>query len=246
MDFSHQTVLVTGGSRGIGFEIARMFVQAKARVVLCSTTQHGCDQAVEQLKPGAANTIVGISANISVANECKKLVQQANEAVGTIDILINNAGITCDNLLVRLSESNWETVINTNLNGVFYLTKYILKPMIKKRSGRIINISSVVGIHGNKGQTNYAASKAGVIGMTKSLAKEVGPKGITCNVVAPGFIETDMMKSLPKDYIDTIIGSVAMRRLGSTTDVAHTVMFLASSMANYITGQVVSVDGGMN
>jgi 3-oxoacyl-[acyl-carrier protein] reductase len=173
------------------------------------------------------------------------MVKTVVEHFGRVDILVNNAGITRDNVLLRLSDEDWQTVLNVDLNSIFYTTKAVLRPMMKQKYGRIVNMSSVVGIMGNSGQSNYAAAKAGMIGFSKSVAKEYGGKGITCNVVAPGFIDTDMVASLPKEYVDHIIQGIPQQRLGSSRDVANLALFLASDLSAYVTGEVVRVDGGM-
>ena len=174
-----------------------------------------------------------------------EFISNVHKAFGRIDILINNAGITRDNLLLRLTENDWTDVINTNLNSIFYTTKSVIKIMLKQKYGRIVNISSVVGLMGNPGQSNYCASKAGMLAFTKSISKEYGKKNITVNAVAPGFIETDMTDSLPNEHLDNIIGTVPLNRIGTPDDVSNAVMFLASDDASYMTGQVLSVDGGL-
>ncbi|MFC1751887.1 3-oxoacyl-ACP reductase FabG [Thermoproteota archaeon] len=237
--------IVTGSSRGIGFGIALKLAQSGANVVCTATTQEGAEKAAQKINAETGRETLGIKADVSVLGDVQNLVKAVMDKFGRIDIVVNNAGITRDNLLMRMSEEEWQTVLNVNLNSVFYLTKSVIRPMLKQKYGRIINIASVVGVVGNPGQANYAAAKAGVIGFTKTIAKEVGAKGITCNAVAPGFINTDMIKSLPEEYLNNIINMVPQKRVGEVEDIAGVVNFLASDSASYITGQVINVDGGM-
>jgi 3-oxoacyl-[acyl-carrier protein] reductase len=245
MNLSGQIAIVTGASRGIGFQIADTLASHGATVVVCATQQAKCDQVAADLHAKYGHPTLGVQANVAVFADVELLIKTVLDRFGRIDILVNNAGITRDNLILRMTEADWDSVITTNLNSVFNCTKLVVRPMLKQKSGRIINISSVVGVMGNPGQANYAASKAGMIGFSKSIAKEFGAKGITCNVVAPGFIETDMIESLPKEYLDNIMAQVPQKRLGSTQDVANVVLFLASDLSSYVTGQVIAVDGGM-
>ena len=237
--------IVTGSSRGIGYHIAEALASLGVNLVITARKQSVCDEVASKLAKAYEVDCIGIQADVSQEDQAKAVVKGAIDRFGAVDILVNNAGITKDNILLRLSDKDWNDVIHTNLNSVFYFSKAVLRPMMKKRRGRIINITSVVGMMGNNGQANYAASKAGVIGFTKSLAKEYAIKGITCNAVAPGFIQTDMIESLPDDYIDNIISRIPQKRFGKAEDVANLVTFLASDLADYITGQVISVDGGM-
>ena len=216
-EFEGKTAIVTGGSRGIGRGIAKRLAEGGANVL------------ITYADPQAAAAVV----------------EAAKELGETIDILVNNAGITRDNLLMRMKDEEFDAVINTNLRGVYSMMKAVAKPMMKQRSGRIINISSVVGVYGNAGQVNYAAAKAGVIGMTKSVAKELGSRGITCNAVAPGFIETDMTAALPDKVKEELKGQITLGRLGRVEDVAEAVAFFASDAASYVTGQVLEVAGGL-
>ena len=245
MNFKGKVVVVTGGSRGIGFQIADAFAAGGATVVVCATQQARCDQVAEGLTEKYGVVTRGIQVNVAVFEEVEQMVKAVVAEFGRVDVMVNNAGITKDNLLLRMSQDDWNDVITTNLTSIFNTTKAVIRPMLKQKYGRIINMSSVVGVMGNPGQTNYAASKAGMIGFSKSIAKEVGAKGITCNVIAPGFIETDMIESLPKDYLDNIMGQIPLKRLGSSVDVANAVLFFASDLASYITGQVLNVDGGL-
>ena len=245
MNFKGKVVVVTGGSRGIGFQIADAFAACGATVVVCATQQARCDQVAAELSEKYGVVTRGVQVNVAVFEEVETMVKSVVAELGRIDVMVNNAGITKDNLLLRMSQDDWNDVITTNLTSIFNTTKAVIRPMLKQKYGRIIKMSSVVGVMGNPGQTNYAASKAGMIGFSKSIAKEVGAKGITCNVIAPGFIETDMIESLPKDYLDNIMGQIPLKRLGSSVDVANAVLFFASDLASYITGQVLNVDGGL-
>lgn len=244
-NFENKIVVITGSTRGIGLGLAEAFAAQKATVVVCGTKQDVCDAVAQTLRD--THGIVASGQAVNVASP--EAVQEAFKAIlaqhGRIDVLVNNAGITRDNLMIRMSDDEWTQVLRTNLDSAFYTTRAVIRPMMKQKSGRIINISSVVGLMGNQGQANYAASKAGLIGFSKSVAKEYGSKGITCNVVAPGFIQTEMTDVLPKDYLEGIIAQLPLKRLGSVADVAAAVLFLASDAATYITGQTLSVDGGM-
>lgn len=233
--------LVTGASRGIGRAIAQQLTRAGAFVIGTATSETGAAALSQQL--GAKGR--GIVLNVTDAAGCAATVESVVKEFGRIDILVNNAGITRDMLAMRLSDEAWDAVIDTNLTAVFRLTRAVLRPMMKQRWGRIINISSVVGAMGNAGQANYAAAKAGVIGMTKSVAREVASRGITVNCVAPGFIETDMTKDLPEEHKKALLAQIPAQRLGKTDDIAAATVFLASEQAGYVTGTVLHVNGGM-
>ena len=236
-----KVALVTGASRGIGAAIASALAQAGAKVIGTATTVKGADQISENLKNkgrGAVLDITNTESSIALISD----ILAKEEA---LDIVINNAGITNDNLLARMKESAWDDVINANLNGTYRICRHVLKPMMKQRYGRIINISSVVGLTGNPGQTNYAASKAGVIGFTKSLAKEVGSRNITANVIAPGFIQTDMTDALTSEQVDKMLSQVPLKRLGEAQEIGALVVYLASDSASYITGETININGGM-
>ena len=237
-------VLVTGATRGIGKAIALTLGAAGATVIGTATTESGADNIS---KVFAENKISGKGMKLDVTDneQVSNLVKDIGEDFGSVDILVNNAGITRDNILLRMKEDEWEDIINTNLSSVFKMSKSLLRGMIKKRSGRIISITSVVGVMGNAGQSNYGAAKAGIIGFTKSLAREVGVRGITVNAIAPGFIETDMTRTLPNDQKEALALQIPMGRLGTADEVANAVIFLAGESGSYITGQTIHVNGGM-
>ena len=240
-----KTALVTGASRGIGRAIALCLAAEGARVAI---NYAGNVKAAEEVKAAieaAGGTAILCQADIADSSAVEAMVANVVKEFGTIDILVNNAGITRDALLMRMKDEDFAKVLDTNLKGVFYCTKAVSKLMMKKRSGRIVNMASVVGLVGNAGQTNYAAAKAGVIGFSKSAAKELASRGITVNVVAPGFIGTDMTAGLPESVKEKMLTDIPLGRMGEAEDVANAVLFLASDQASYITGQVVNVDGGM-
>ncbi|MBE6059848.1 MULTISPECIES: 3-oxoacyl-[acyl-carrier-protein] reductase [unclassified Clostridium] len=243
--FKGKNVVVTGGSRGIGRAIAIEFGKKGANVVINYVSSDAeAEKVAEEIKSLGGNAIL-VKGDVSSFEEGKKLIDETVKVFGTIDILINNAGITKDGLIMRMKEEHFDKVIDINLKGVFNTCKSAVSHMLKQRSGKIINISSVVGVVGNAGQANYAASKAGVIGLTKSIAKEVGARGVTVNAVAPGFIKSDMTDVLSEKVKDGMLGLIPLNRFGNVEDVARTVIFLASEGGDYITGQVINVDGGM-
>ena len=240
-----KTALVTGASRGIGRAVALALAAAGARVAI---NYAGNVKAAEEVKASveaAGGTAILCQADIADSAAVEAMIADVVKEFGAIDILVNNAGITRDTLLMRMKDEDFAKVLDTNLKGVFYCTKAVSKLMMKKRSGRIVNMASVVGLVGNAGQTNYAAAKAGVIGFSKSAAKELASRGITVNVVAPGFIGTDMTAGLPESVKEKMLTDIPLGRMGEPEDVANAVLFLASDQASYITGQVVNVDGGM-
>ena len=240
-----KTALVTGASRGIGRAIALCLAAEGARVAI---NYAGNVKAAEEVKASveaAGGTAILCQADIADSAAVEAMIADVVKEFGAIDILVNNAGITRDTLLMRMKDEDFAKVLDTNLKGVFYCTKAVAKLMMKKRSGRIVNMASVVGLVGNAGQTNYAAAKAGVIGFSKSAAKELASRGITVNVVAPGFIGTDMTAGLPESVKEKMLTDIPLGRMGEAEDVANAVLFLASDQASYITGQVVNVDGGM-
>lgn len=243
--FKDKNVIVTGGSRGIGRAVAIEFARLGANIAINYVSGEEAARLVSEEIETLGGKSILIKGDISKFKDCSDLVEKTIEAFGSIDILVNNAGITKDNLIIRMKEEDFDKVIDINLKGVFNTCKCTIKHMIKQRSGRIINIASVVGIMGNAGQSNYAASKAGVIGFTKSLAREVGNRGITVNAVAPGFIKSDMTDVLNEGIKEEMLKRIPMNKFGSTENVAKTVTFLASRDSEYITGQVINVDGGM-
>ena len=240
----NQIALVTGASRGIGAAIAAELGRQGATVIGTATTQSGAENIAAALKAVGING-TGMALDVNDATQVEAVLKEIAEKFGVITILVNNAGVTRDTLLMRMSEEDWDTVISTNLKSVFRLSQAVLRPMMKARYGRIINISSVVGHMGNAGQTNYCAAKAGMTGFTKSMAQEVGSRGITVNCVAPGFIDTDMTKELPEEHKAKLLERIPLGRLGQAEDIAATVAFLASSRAGYITGETMHVNGGM-
>lgn len=240
-----KVALVTGASRGIGRAIALELARAGAGVVINYAGSEGAAREVVQEIEGMNRKGMMIRANVAQAKEVDEMVKEAISNFGKIDILVNNAGITRDNLLMRMKEEEFDEVISINLKGVFNCIKAVTRPMMKARGGRIINISSVVGVMGNPGQVNYVSAKAGVIGMTKSVARELAARNITVNAVAPGFIETDMTAVLAEETRQNLMGQIPLQRLGKPEDIAHVVKFLASEEAAYLTGQVLHVDGGM-
>ena len=237
-------VLVTGATRGIGKAIALTLGSSGATVIGTATSKAGADNISKML---VDNQILGKGIVLDVKNndQIASLGEGIKKDFGSIDILVNNAGITRDNILLRMKEDEWEDIINTNLSSIYKMSKLVLRGMIKKRSGRIISITSVVGSMGNAGQSNYAAAKAGMIGFTKSLAREVGVRGITVNAIAPGFIQTDMTDSLPDDQKEALASQIPMGRLGTADEIAQAVLFLAGDGGSYITGQTLHVNGGM-
>jgi 3-oxoacyl-[acyl-carrier protein] reductase len=241
IDLTGQTAFVTGSTRGIGRAIAEVLYAAGARVAVVGREAERAQAIAAELGDRA----VGVGCDVADGVQVEMAIATAERALGPVTILVNNAGLTRDNILLRLSEADWDAVLNANLKGAFHTTRTVIKGMMKRRAGRIINISSIVGLTGNRGQANYAASKAGLIGFTKSVAKEYASRGVLVNCVAPGFIETDMTAALPADARDALLGQIALGRLGKPADVAHAVLFLASDLAGYITGQVLVVDGGM-
>ncbi len=245
MNFTGKTAIVTGGSRGIGRAVCLELAKGGANVVLCYAGNDAAAQKTAEAAEAAGGKALALRCDVTNGAQVQSLIDTALERFGRIDILVNNAGITRDNLLMRMPEADFEAVIDANLKGAFLCMKAVCRPMMKQRYGRIVNLSSVVGLRGNAGQVNYAASKAGVIGMTKSLAKELASRGVTVNAVAPGFIETDMTAAMTEGAKTAAKGSIPMGRLGAPEDVAGAVAFLASEEAAYITGQVLAVDGGM-
>jgi 3-oxoacyl-[acyl-carrier protein] reductase len=241
LDLTARVALVTGGTRGIGREIAATLRDCGARVAISGRTAESANAAAQSLGGGT----LGFGADVAVPEDVTRLIAAVEAGFGSLDILVNNAGVTRDNILVRLKDEDWDTVLDTNLRGTFLAVRAAARGMMKRRWGRIINITSVVGVTGNKGQANYAASKAGLIGLTKAIAKELAARNILANAVAPGFIETDMTAALTPEAQATLRAQIPLGRLGAPADVANLVAFLASDQSAYITGQVFVVDGGM-
>ncbi|MBT6392272.1 MAG: 3-oxoacyl-ACP reductase FabG [Nitrosomonadales bacterium] len=239
-----KTVLVTGASRGIGAAIALELGNQGARVYGTATSEQGAKSITKVFTEHKING-QGLVLNVNDNASIQATIEHINQDAGTINILVNNAGITKDTLLMRMKDEDWDAVISTNLTSVYKLSQQVIKPMMKERYGRIINITSVVGHMGNAGQTNYAATKAGIDGFTKSLAQEIGSRGITVNSVAPGFIDTDMTKALSEEQRAALLTHIPLSRLGQASDIAHAVTFLASDQASYITGETIHVNGGM-
>ena len=246
MNFSGKTAVVTGGSRGLGRAVCLELAAGGANVVLCYAGNEAAANETVAACEALGARAVAVRCDVADSAQVKTLMDTALQTFGRIDILVNNAGITRDGLLMMMKEDDFDAVIDTNLKGAFLCMKAVARQMMKQRYGRIVNLSSVVGLRGNAGQVNYAASKAGIIGMTKSLAKELASRGVTVNAVAPGFMETDMTAAMPEAAKTATLAAIPMGRMGAAEDVAKTVAFLASEEAGYITGQVIAVDGGMS
>lgn len=245
IDLSGQVAMVTGGSRGIGLAIAGRLCSAGAKVGLVARNQGRVQAAVEELGGQGCGRALGVPADVGNPAQVEAAVARIEQELGPIDILVNNAGFTRDGVLVRMSPEDWDAVLDVNLTGAFLVMKQVARGMMKRRRGRIINITSIVGITGNRGQANYAASKAGLIGLTKAVARELASRHVLVNAVAPGFIETDLTRDLAEDARTALEQRIPLQRLGNPGDVAGAVLFLASDLAGYITGQVLVVDGGM-
>jgi len=243
MDLSGEIVLVTGASRGIGAAIADLLAARGATVIGTATTESGAQAISARMAPAGG---VGRVLNVTDSAAVDALIDDIAKTIGPVSVLVNNAGITRDQILMRMKDDDWDVIINTNLSSVYRTSKAVMRGMMKARKGRIINIASVIGLTGNAGQSNYAAAKAGIIAFSKSLAKEIGSRGITVNVVAPGFIQTDMTDSLPEDAKNALMQQIALGRLGAPSDIAEAVAFLASPAAAYITGETLNVNGGMH
>jgi 3-oxoacyl-[acyl-carrier protein] reductase len=237
-----EIALVTGATRGIGAAIAQMLAAHGARVIGTATSEAGAQAITERLSPtGGAGRVLDVKDSGAV----ETLIDAVGKEFGPVSILVNNAGITRDQLLMRMKDDDWNTILDTNLSSVYRTSKAVMRGMMKARKGRIVNIASVVGVTGNPGQANYAAAKAGIIAFSKSLAREIGSRGITVNVVAPGFIDTDMTRALGEEQRQALLGQIALGRLGAPDDIAQAVLFLASPAASYITGETLHVNGGM-
>ncbi|MGM0851582.1 MAG: 3-oxoacyl-[acyl-carrier-protein] reductase [Bacillota bacterium] len=245
MNLEGKVALVTGASRGIGREIALELARKGCNVAVnYSGSEAKANEVVDEIK-GLGREAIAVQCNVSDSDAVQAMVKETIGEFGSVDILVNNAGITKDNLLMRMKEAEWDDVININLKGVFLCTKAVTRQMMKQRSGRIINISSIVGVSGNPGQANYVAAKSGVIGLTKTTAKELAPRGITVNAIAPGFISTDMTDQLPEDVRNEMLKQIPLSRFGDPQDIAKVVTFVASESASYMTGQTLHIDGGM-
>jgi 3-oxoacyl-[acyl-carrier protein] reductase len=241
IDLSGKVALITGGSRGIGLAIATALNGSGAKVAICGRDGAKAEEAAAALGGGAK----GYACDMAVAAQIESLAQRVEAEVGPVDVLVNNAGLNRDNLLFRIGEDDWDAVLDANLKGPFLLTKLVARGMIKRRWGRIVNISSVVGLIGNKGQANYAAAKAGLIGFTKTVARELASRNVLVNVVAPGYIDTEMTRAIADEAKQALQAAIPLGKLGTGADIAGAVLFLASDLASYITGQVLVVDGGM-
>lgn len=244
-DIEGKTALVTGASKGIGKAVALRLAEKGVKVAVNFNTSPEAAEEVASAIKGMGVEAITVHADVSRLDQVTEMVDKVNDTWGNVDILVNNAGIIDDTLMVRMSDEQWDTVIATNLNGTFYCTRAVLRTMLKQRWGRIISISSVVGLRGNAGQVNYAASKAGVVGFTKALAKEVATRDITVNAVTPGYIRTDTVDVLPQQLKDKILTWIPQGHFGEVDDVAHLVVYLAGNNAKYVTGQVISADGGL-
>ena len=245
MRFENQVAIVTGAGRGIGHSIALRLAKEGARVASVSRSEETSKRTADEINAERADAAKAYAVNVADHAAVQQTGAQILQDFGRVDILINNAGVTRDGLSMRMSMEDWDTVLNTNLKGAFSFTQAVMRAMIKQRSGRIINISSIAGLTGNAGQANYAASKAGLIGLTKTFARELASRGITVNAVAPGFIETDMTDVLPDQVKEAILGKIPLGKFGESADIAAAVAFLAAPEAKFITGQVLTVDGGM-
>ncbi|MFQ5839713.1 MAG: 3-oxoacyl-[acyl-carrier-protein] reductase [Candidatus Methylomirabilales bacterium] len=244
MSLEGRVAIVTGGSRGIGAAVAASLARAGAKVVIVARDLPRADATAAALRADGA-TVVAMKADVAVGAEVEALVDETLGTFGRIDVLVNNAGMTRDGLLIRMKDEDWDRVIEVNLRGAFLCTRAVLRPMIKQRSGRIVNVTSLVGVRGNAGQANYAAAKAGLIGLTKATALEVASRGITINAVAPGFVETDMTSPLSTEIRNGILGQIPLKRFGTPSEIAAAVQYLVSEPAGYVTGQVIHVSGGL-
>lgn len=244
MRLKDKVALITGGGRGIGCQIALIFAKEGANIVICDVKGNLAEDVAAQIRKIGRDAI-GLGVDVTDSLSVNEMVNKILDKFGKIDILVNNAGITRDNLILKMSEADWDAVIDVNLKGTFNVSKAVSKVMIKQRQGKIVNIASIIGIIGNAGQANYAASKAGIIAFTKSTAKELALRNICVNAVAPGFIQTDMTAKLPEDVKEKMLQKIPLGKFGATLDVANTCLFLAGGESDYITGQIIVVDGGM-
>jgi 3-oxoacyl-[acyl-carrier protein] reductase len=245
-EFDGKVVLVTGGTRGIGRACAKAFAAKGARVAICGRSVEATDTAAQAIAEETGGEVRGFVADVGNSESVNALVKSVEEFFGPVDILVNNAGITRDGLLMRMKDEDWEAVMATNLNGAFYCCRAVTRGMLKKRAGRIINLSSIIGLRGQAGQSNYAAAKGGAIAFTKALAQELASRNVTVNAVAPGYIDTDMTSQLSDEQRAAVIDKVPLKRSGKAEEVAEAVCFLASDAAGYITGSVLTIDGGLS
>ena len=245
MSFQGKVAIVTGSAQGIGRAIAEVLASRGANVIISDINGNKAKQTAIEIAKETNNKTLGIQVDVSNMDSAVAMIKDVKDEFGKIDILVNNAGVTRDNLIMRMSEEEWDTVLKVNLKGAFNCSKAVIRPMMKQRFGRIINISSVSGLAGQAGQTNYSSSKAGLIGFTKALAREVASRNITVNAVAPGFVPTDLTNDLPEELKDWMLSITPLKRMGTPEEIAYAVAFFASDEASYITGQVLSVDGGM-
>ena len=245
MQFKDRIIAVTGAGRGIGQEIARAFAEEGARVALISRSESSCGAAAEEINKAFPGSCTAYAVDVASHDAVQEIAKRIGDEIGVVNVLVNNAGVTRDGLLMRMKEEDWDTVLDTNLKGAFNTVKAFMRPLMKGENSRIINIASVIGLIGNAGQANYSASKAGLIGFTKAVARELAGRAVTCNAIAPGFITTDMTDELPESVKQAVVGKIPLGTFGNTADIAKTVLFLASPAARYITGQVIAVDGGM-
>ena len=246
MDFQNKTAIVTGASRGIGFEIARQLALHGANLAICATKLESAQAAAAKISAETGRQVFPFQVNIADSSQAVDFVNNAVTALGKLDLLVNNAGVTRDGLLMKMTEQAWDDVLDINLKGTFNITKAAVIHMMKARFGRIVSIASIVGLHGNAGQTNYAASKAGIVGFTKSLAKELASRNIHANVVAPGYVETDMTAALKDSVKQALTDAIPLKRTAHPIDIANAVLFLLSDLADYVTGQTLEVDGGLS
>ena len=245
MKLENKITMITGAARGIGKEIAVVFAQAGSDLALCDVNEEALASTKAEIESATGRKVLTEKVDVTSPEEVNEFVKKVLDNFGALDILVNNAGITRDNLAMRMSESDWDSVLGVNLKGAFNCIKAVTRPMMKKRSGKIVNMASIIGIMGNAGQANYAASKGGLIALTKSIAKELGSRGINVNAIAPGFIQTDMTDKLPEGAKEKLLAFIPLQKMGQPKDVADLALFLASDDAAYITGQVIKVDGGM-
>ncbi len=245
MELNGKVSLITGAGRGIGKEIAMLFAQRGSNLAICDVDEALVAATGKEIESKTGRRVITGKVNVTALPEVEDFVKKTLDNFDSVDILVNNAGITRDNLIMRMSEAEWDSVISVNLKGAFNCIKAVTRPMMKKRSGKIVNMASIIGVMGNAGQANYAASKGGLIALTKTVAKELGSRNITVNAIAPGFIKTDMTDKLADKSKEALLGLIPLGRMGETADVAKLALFLASEESSYITGQVIKVDGGM-